>query len=71
MDLPDKKVLIAGGRVGIGKAIVAELVRYDVRDITVRGRRPKLLDALTAEFPGVSFLPFSCPKFKDRPHFEG
>ncbi|QJX49240.1 SDR family NAD(P)-dependent oxidoreductase [Hymenobacter taeanensis] len=57
MDLTTKKVLITGGSVGIGKAIVAELVQRGVRDIAVMGRRAEALEALATEFPAVNFLP--------------
>ena len=57
MNLTNKKVLITGGSVGIGKAIVAELVQRGVQDIAVMGRRQQPLDALAAEFPTVNFLP--------------
>ena len=58
------------GSVSIGKATVAKLVQRDVCDITVMGRRPKLLDAQATEIPGVNFLPFGYPNFKDWSHFE-
>ncbi|WP_426059032.1 SDR family NAD(P)-dependent oxidoreductase [Hymenobacter sp. B1770] len=56
MDLKNKKVLITGGSAGIGKAILAELVRRGVQDVAVVGRRKEPLDALATEFPAVNFL---------------
>jgi short-subunit dehydrogenase len=53
MELKNKKVLITGGSAGIGKAIVKELVRHGVKDITVVGRRKAHLDGLKAEFKSV------------------
>lgn len=56
MELKNKKVLITGGSAGIGKAIVAELVRLGVRDIAVIARRREPLEALKAEFRAVNIL---------------
>jgi short-subunit dehydrogenase len=56
MELKNKKVLITGGSAGIGKAVVAELVRHGVQDIAVMGRRKEPLEALRTEFKGVNIL---------------
>lgn len=56
MELKNKKVLITGGSAGIGKAIVAELVKHGVQDFAVIGRRNEPLEALKAEFKGVNIL---------------
>lgn len=56
MVLKNKKVLITGGSAGIGKAIVAELVKHGVQDIAVIGRKKEPLEALKAEFTGVNIL---------------
>lgn len=56
MNLTDKKVLITGGSVGIGKALIAELAARGVQHMAVMGRRKEPLEALVAEFPSVDFL---------------
>lgn len=56
MDLKNKKVLITGGSVGIGKSIIAELVKHGVQHIAVVGRRKEPMEALKAEFSSVNFL---------------
>lgn len=56
MELKNKKVLITGGSAGIGKAIVAELVRHGVKDIAVIGRRNEPLEELKAHFKAINIL---------------
>ncbi|GAA4002077.1 hypothetical protein GCM10022408_11770 [Hymenobacter fastidiosus] len=46
MDLQEKRVLLTGGSVGIGKALVAGLGQRGVHDIAVMGRRPQPLEAM-------------------------
>lgn len=57
MELRNKKVLITGGGAGIGKAMVAELVRHGVQDIAVIGRRKDPLWELKTEFGSINILP--------------
>lgn len=56
MELRNKKVLITGGSVGIGKALVQELVQRGVQNIAVMGRRLEPIEVLKAEFPTRNFL---------------
>lgn len=56
MDLAKKRFLITGGSAGIGKAIIRELVEYNVSHIAVMGRDSQKLEHLEKEFPSVSFL---------------
>ncbi|GAA4498432.1 SDR family oxidoreductase [Hymenobacter ginsengisoli] len=70
MNLTTKKVLITGGSIGIGKALVAELAQRGVRDIAVIGRRREPLEALASEYPAVRFLllPGDVARVKDLDH---
>lgn len=56
MELKNKKVLITGGRAGIGKAIVNELINNGVRDFAVVGRKKESLEDLQREFPNARFI---------------
>jgi short-subunit dehydrogenase len=56
MNFQDKKVLITGGSKGIGRSIIAELYKKDVRQIAVVGRDLKAIKTLKVEFPEAEFL---------------
>lgn len=56
MDLTNKKVFITGGSAGIGKSLIEELSKYDVKQIAVMGRTAEKLDALDDQFTAIEFL---------------
>lgn len=56
MNLTNKKVFITGGSAGIGKSLIEELSKYDVKQIAVMGRTAEKLDALDDQFTAIEFL---------------
>lgn len=56
MRLSNKNVLITGGSVGIGKALIEEISVKGITDIAVMGRTAEKLDDLEDQFPSVRFL---------------
>lgn len=56
MNFENKKILITGGSSGIGKAMIAELVKGGARDIAVMGRDLQKMEALGPVFPEAKFL---------------
>jgi len=56
MRLKGKKVLITGGSRGIGRCMIAELIKQGVEDIAVVARDKKNLKRLAADFEGTNFL---------------
>ena len=56
MNIKNKKVLITGGSAGIGKEIIAELIRNGATDFAVIGRKKESLEKLREEFSTSKFL---------------
>lgn len=57
MKIKKKKILITGGSAGIGKEIIAELIRHGASDFAVIGRKKEPLEKLKEEFSSANFLP--------------
>lgn len=56
MNIKNKKILITGGSAGIGKAIIAELIKNGATDFAVMGRKKEPLEKLREEFGNAKFL---------------
>lgn len=56
MRLKGKKVLITGGSRGIGRCMIAELIKNGVKDIAVIARDKKNLERLSEDFEEANFL---------------
>ncbi|MDT0686231.1 SDR family NAD(P)-dependent oxidoreductase [Autumnicola psychrophila] len=56
MIIKNKKILITGGSAGIGKAVIAELIKYGATEFAVISRKKEPLEKLREEFNTAKFL---------------